>query len=198
MESMLVVVGGHSRKIGKSSVVTGLIRALPEGDWVALKITQHGHRGTEGRSLGLVEEAGLSKGDSGRYLRAGAVRSFFLATEAGSLKEAIPAVREAIGSGRNAIVESNSLLEFLPADLILFVLDFSVEEFKEASRQCAGSADAFVVVNQGGATPAWAGEAARWLAGRPSFRANPPEYVTDELAAFVRKRLAAAGTRRQE
>jgi len=40
---MLVVVGGHSRNIGKTSVAAGLIRHLRDRRWTALKITQHGH-----------------------------------------------------------------------------------------------------------------------------------------------------------
>ncbi len=40
---MLVVVGGHTRNIGKTSVVAGLIAALPELNWTAIKITQYGH-----------------------------------------------------------------------------------------------------------------------------------------------------------
>ena len=39
----IVVVGGHSRNIGKTSVVAGLIAALPELRWTAVKITQYGH-----------------------------------------------------------------------------------------------------------------------------------------------------------
>jgi hypothetical protein len=40
---MLVAVGGHSRNIGKTSVVASLIRALPQWNWTAMKITQFGH-----------------------------------------------------------------------------------------------------------------------------------------------------------
>ncbi len=40
---MLVVVGGHSRNIGKTSVVAGLIRKLRDLHWTALKITQYGN-----------------------------------------------------------------------------------------------------------------------------------------------------------
>src|SRR3954470_7194979 len=40
---MLVVVGGHSRNIGKTSVVAGLIRKLRDRKWTAVKITQYGH-----------------------------------------------------------------------------------------------------------------------------------------------------------
>ena len=38
----LIVVGGHSRSVGKTSVVAGLIAALPEFGWTAVKITQYG------------------------------------------------------------------------------------------------------------------------------------------------------------
>ena len=40
---MLVVVGGHSRNIGKTSVVAGIIRKLRGRQWTAVKITQYGH-----------------------------------------------------------------------------------------------------------------------------------------------------------
>ena len=39
----LIVVGGHSRNIGKTSVVAGLIAALPGYGWTAMKVTQYGH-----------------------------------------------------------------------------------------------------------------------------------------------------------
>ena len=37
----VIVVGGHSRSIGKTSVVAGLIARLPEFHWTAFKITQY-------------------------------------------------------------------------------------------------------------------------------------------------------------
>ena len=40
----LIVIGGHSRGVGKTSVVSELIAALPEYNWMAMKITQHRHR----------------------------------------------------------------------------------------------------------------------------------------------------------
>ena len=39
----LIVIGGHSRSVGKTSVVAGLIAALRELEWTAVKITQYGH-----------------------------------------------------------------------------------------------------------------------------------------------------------
>ena len=39
----IVVVGGQSRNLGKTSVVAGLIAAMRERNWTAAKITQYGH-----------------------------------------------------------------------------------------------------------------------------------------------------------
>ena len=38
-----IVIGGQTRNIGKTSVVAGLIAALRERQWTAVKITQYGH-----------------------------------------------------------------------------------------------------------------------------------------------------------
>ena len=39
----IVVVGGHTRNIGKTGVMAGVIASLPELAWTAIKITQFGH-----------------------------------------------------------------------------------------------------------------------------------------------------------
>jgi len=49
-----VVVGGHTRNIGKTSVMAGLIRELQSLAWTAVKITQYG-RGTFSRDEGPRE-----------------------------------------------------------------------------------------------------------------------------------------------
>ena len=84
---MLVVVGGHSRNIGKTSVVAGLIRRLRDRKWTAVKITQYGHGvcSNEGKScecstepehpFAISEEYEPGRTDSGRFLAAGAERS---------------------------------------------------------------------------------------------------------------------------
>ena len=57
----LVVVGGHSRNIGKTSVAAGLIAALPHYNWTAMKITQHGHGicSAAGEPCGCAVDAGV-------------------------------------------------------------------------------------------------------------------------------------------
>ena len=39
----LIVVGGHTRGIGKTALVVDIVRATPEAGWTAVKITQYGH-----------------------------------------------------------------------------------------------------------------------------------------------------------
>ena len=77
---MVVVVGGHTRNIGKTSVVCGIVRSLPGWNWTAIKITQYGHgvcaRDGEpcdcsdpAHPIAVSEENGSAPStDSGRFL----------------------------------------------------------------------------------------------------------------------------------
>lgn len=186
---MLVVVGGHSRNIGKSSVVAGLIRALPEARWTAVKITRHPHGTLAGPFFVLTEQTAMDRTDSGRYLAAGAQRSYWLQTTAGQLEQAMPALRRILEGSENAIVESNSVLEFLEADFYLVVLDFSVADFKKSSMRFIERAGAFVTLNEEAAAPPWKAAATRWFADKPRFRVAPPDYISAEFARFVRNRI---------
>ena len=112
----LVVVGGHTRNIGKTSVVAGLIAALPEFDWTAIKITQYGHGicsadgeacdcATADHSIAVSEERQRASGtDSSRYLAAGARHSWWVRTQQGELHQAMPRVRKLIESAEHIAV----------------------------------------------------------------------------------------------
>jgi hypothetical protein len=56
----LLVVGGHTRNIGKTSLAASIIVATRELDWTALKVTQYGHHicSTSGHACGCVVEKG--------------------------------------------------------------------------------------------------------------------------------------------
>jgi hypothetical protein len=178
---LLVVIGGHSRKIGKTSVVAAIIRETSEFDWTAVKITQHGH--AEPSSIEETDPA--AAGDSARFLAAGARRSFLVRTGEDRLAEALPALRDILQSSRNTILESNSIIEFIRPDLFLVVLDFAVSDFKESTRKFAGEANAFVLLNGELAPPEWAGLVP--LDKTPVFRVQPPAYVRPELIELVRR-----------
>src|SRR6185369_4299913 len=99
---MLIVVGGHSRSVGKTSVVAGLIAALPEFHWTAMKIAQYGHGicsangkvcqcACDDHTWAITEERDRSgKSDSSRFLVSGAARSLWLRTRQGMLEDAMP------------------------------------------------------------------------------------------------------------
>lgn len=196
----LVVIGGHSRNVGKTSVVAGLISALPEFDWTAAKITQYGHGicsangeacdcATGDHSWAISEERDRSgDSDTSRFLQAGAAKVFWVRTEQGRLAEAMPTLRERLRSARNVILESNSVLKFMRPDLYLTVLDPATEDFKNSAREFLDRADA-VILHENKGQPEWDSVSLKPVANKPVFRITPPNYVTAEIVEFVRKKL---------
>ncbi len=199
----IIVVGGHSRSVGKTSVVAGLIAALPEFHWTAMKITQYGHGicsangklchcATDDHSWAVTEERDRSgESDSSRFLVSGAERSLWVRTRQGMLAEAMPRVRKELAAGENAILESNSVMRFLRPDLYLTVLDAATADFKPSAQNFLDRADA-VILHEGAEEVAWSNVSLKPVAGKPMFRIRPPEYVTGELVEFVRERLQLA------
>jgi hypothetical protein len=199
----LVVIGGHSRNVGKTSVVAGLISALPEFQWTAVKITQYGHGicsangeacdcATGDHSWAISEERDRSgESDTSRFLVAGAVRVFWARTEQGRLAEAMPALRQRLENAHNVIIESNSVLKFLRPDLYLSVLDPHTADFKNSAREFLDRADAAILHAADGAV-AWEAVSLKPIANRPIFRIAPPNYVTPEVVSYVRSKLPSA------
>lgn len=193
----IVVVGGHTRNIGKTSVVAGLIAALPDKHWTAVKITQFGHGvcsangepcdcETADHTIAVSEEKDRDSGtDSSRYLAAGAARSFWVRTRQGQLSEAMPRVRKLLESSQNVILESNSVLRFLKPDLLLSVLDPAVSDFKPSALRYLDRADALIVPEGASFKKAWADVAPSILEGKPRFWFCAPEYCSQALSAFV-------------
>lgn len=171
----VVVVGGHTRTIGKTQLVCDIIAAFPKARWIAGKITQYGHgvcaqnghdcdcAPDEHISAISWEESASTGTDSSRFLAAGAQRSFWLRTKQGFLAEGLPILRQAIGEAsesvppRNShdtengdspvalIVESNSLMQFVKPTLFFAVLDPAKEDFKDSARAALDRADALVI-----------------------------------------------------
>jgi hypothetical protein len=187
---MLVVVGGQSRKIGKSSVVAALISALPWARWTAVKVSPHFHAPAPADTgYVLAEETEPGVGDSGRYLAAGAARALWLQVEEGRLGEAVPAIKTIVAGGANTVIESNSIVEWLQPDLYLLVVDGAVSEWKSSGRTQLARVDAFIVVQRRTGVISFAGR----LPDKPRFVVEPPRYWSDELSTFVAGRLAISG-----
>jgi hypothetical protein len=203
----IVVIGGHSRSVGKTSVVAGLISALREYDWTAVKITQYGHGvcsangapcdcATADHTWAISEEKDHSgESDTSRFLVAGAERALWVRTEQGRLAEAMPALRRRLERSRHVMVESNSVLKFLRPDLYLTVLDPGTEDFKNSAREFLDRAGAVILHNDSKAGgSAWRGVSLKPVAERPVFRITPPPYVTAEIVEFVRNSVLTART----
>jgi hypothetical protein len=198
---VLVVVGGHSRNIGKTSVVAGLIRRLQSFRWTAVKITQYGHGvcSHAGAACGcetepehpfaLSEEYEPGRTDSGRYVAAGAARSFWLRTPVGQLARAQTTIHKILAQSENVIMESNSVLDLVAPDLFLMVLDFSCVDFKPSSLHFLNRADGYIVIDRGINVPLWDDIARGQWDQKPRFAVTPPTYVTAEICDFVRSRL---------
>jgi hypothetical protein len=199
----IVVIGGHSRSVGKTSVVAGLIVALPECAWNAMKITQFGHGvcsrngelcdcANDDHSWSISEERDRSgESDTSRFLLAGAAQVWWVRSQQGRLAEAMPTIRRKIAESENVIVESNSILKFIRPDIYLTVLDPAVEDFKTSAQEFMDRADA-VILHEADGGPVWHGISLKVVEGRPMFRVRPPEYVTPEIVEFVKGKLAVS------
>jgi hypothetical protein len=202
----LIVIGGHSRSVGKTSVVSGLIAALPEFHWTAVKITQYGHGicsangelcdcATDDHSWALTEERDRSgESDSSRFLVSGAARSLWVRTRQGMLAEAMPRLRQELAAAENAILESNSVMRFLRPDLYITVLDAATVDFKTSAQEFLDRADA-VILHDAADQVAWTNVSLKPVADKPTFRIRPPHYVTSELVEFVRQKLGVTAAK---
>lgn len=214
----VLVVGGHTREIGKTSLVVDLIRAFPEARWTAGKITQYGHGvcSRNGETCGCApnEHAAAldweahpgSGSDTSRFLSAGAARAIWLRTKQGLLAEGLPLLRSALDEGLklenlasgNLILESNSLLQFLKPTLYLAVLDPAQADFKDSARLYLDRADAFLLRRDLGlgALPIpesgrWPGVSKRTLLSKPHFVQPLGGVLPPELKQFVAGRFFA-------
>src|ERR1700739_4828237 len=119
----VIVVGGHTRSIGKTQLVCDVIQAFPRTEWIAGKITQYGHgvcaqNGEDcdcaptDHVCALDWETRADTGtDSSRFLAAGAKRSFWLRTKQGYLAEGLPLLRRAFeGIGTEATASAERMV----------------------------------------------------------------------------------------
>jgi hypothetical protein len=197
-----VVIGGHSRNIGKTSVMAGLIRHLRPPEWAAAKITQYGHSvcSLDGEPCScspgehafvLTEERkGEGRGDTLRFLQSGARRSLWLRVRQGQLDRGLPALLRALRREEWVMIESNSILGHINPAFYLFVLDPAHNDFKASALKYLDRADAFVQIGTATYQHPWPGVNRDILSRKPTFRLPRAEEISDELISFVRQTLA--------
>ncbi len=200
----LVVVGGNARKAGKTLVVSGIIRGLKSLGWTAVKITPHFHgfdpvtEGSPGAVAGpgflLTEERNpLARGDTGRYLAAGARRALLLRAQPGSLPGALSALKQALGLSEFVIIESNSILDLLKPAVSVFVYAGPEGGFKKSARRALRHADALAGAGRLPEDAVWRGIVPGLIKTRPRFTVPGGERINPRLCRFVRGKLARAG-----
>jgi hypothetical protein len=214
----VIVIGGHTRSIGKTQLVCDVVAAFPQAKWIAGKITQYGHGvcaqngancdcAPDEHVCAINWETRVDSGtDSARFLAAGASRSFWLRTKQGFLAEGLPLLRTALHDARQEengelaplIVESNSLLQFLKPTLYFAVVDPAKEDFKESARAAFDRADALVIRGAGdelqGTMPAWVKLPSRLLRERPSVSQREGQPLPEPLHVLVQRALEGAAS----
>jgi len=213
----LVIVGGHTRSIGKTQLVCDIIAAFPQTEWIAGKITQYGHGvcaqngencdcAPEEHVCALDWETHADTGtDSARFLAAGAKRSFWLRTKQGYLAEGMPLLRRAleeVASGESLeprstamILESNSLMQFVKPSLYFAVIDPLKEDFKESAQVALDRAQALVlrgtIENDGPPAPLWMRLPTKLLQEKPSVIQREGQPLPTPLEVLVHRMLDA-------
>jgi len=214
----LIVVGGHTRSIGKTQLVCDIIGAFPKTEWIAGKLTQYGHGvcarngencdcAPEEHVCALDWERRSDTGtDSARFLAAGAKRAFWLRTKQGYLAEGLPLLRQALGEvagegnggNRAVIVESNTLLQFVKPSLYFAVIDPLREDFKESAQVALDRAHALVLRDnlRSGEPPAplWLKLPAKLLREKPSVLQREGQPLPSALEVLVHRVLDRPGS----
>ncbi len=200
----VIVVGGHTRSIGKTQLVCDVISAFPQANWIAGKITQYGHGvcAQNGENCDCAPETRADTGtDSSRFLAAGARRSFWLRTKQGFLAEGLPLLRAALLQAREAgtpepppvIVESNSLVQFLKPSLYFAVVDPAKDDFKDSARAALDRADALVLRGSSdvlpAAGPSWIKLPTHVLKEKPSVMQQEGDPLPEPLHVLVQRTL---------
>jgi len=175
----VIVVGGAGRGVGKTSLVCGVIAALPERDWIGVKIASHPH----GTGQPVWEESQPGEGtDTARYLAAGARRAFLLtAADDTAIQHALDELRKLVERRDNLIIESNRVLNSLEPDLCLMLrTDPDGAAAKASFDSAIGMADAVIV---SGAADAYRDRL------QPEFELAQLECISPVLECWVRGRL---------
>lgn len=188
----VIVVGGSGRGVGKTSLVCGLIAALPEFAFSAVKITNHDHGQQDlvwedpaCEELAWRKPIGTGTGkDTARYLAAGARRALLVAASDDSFAARLGEVWAKLGWGANVIFESIRVAEFLKPDLCLGVEAGGEESpVKLSFLPFLRRADALVtraVADSAALEPGVA---------KPLFRLADLERISPEMMAWVRAAL---------
>jgi hypothetical protein len=182
----VIVVGGSEKGVGKTTLICGLIAALAEYRWTAVKITSHDY----GRPESIWEEtaiaapiAGVPATDTARFLSAGAHRALLVTVEEAAMDLKVAELQKQLEPAANIIYESNRIMHYLKPSLCLGIVGGEVDEAKASFAGFLRKADAVVAlanakVNQGSMPP-----------DLQIFRLMGMDRIPEEMLGWVRSKL---------
>jgi hypothetical protein len=197
----VIVVGGHTRNIGKTSLAAALIREFRFLNWTAVKITQYGHGvcSHDGKACQCAptrhafalteEEDPTGRADTCRLLAAGARRSLWLRVRQGQLGGAFSTLERSLIGDPYVLIESNSVIALLHPLLYLVVLDGTKQDFKASTRTFLHAADALIPVGAPVRLDVWLGLECQGLRQKPQFPVTTADYLSPGLCRFVGAKL---------
>lgn len=175
----IVVVGGGGQGAGKTALICGLIRALPELQWTAVKITSHVH---DKRTPIWEETAAGTETDTGRYLSAGAKRALLVTAADPDLGSIVQQILSAHSLAGAMVFESNRVLCHLKPNLCLAAATNPHGSRKPSFALVEQHMDALVEV--AGHDHVVPGE-------KMQFHLRSLERVSPPMCAWLRERLGA-------
>jgi hypothetical protein len=188
-----IVVSGHARKVGKTSVITSLIASFSEYAWIALKLSTHWHLQTASTEDCIIyEEKSYEKdSDSSRYLAAGAHRSFWVQVKKHKMASALRQLQPILHSSPWVIIEGNNVLDYAHADIHIIVLNYSIGEFKESARPLLERPDVLLVINPLSSQASWPGISLNVSHGGALFIAEDLHNLPPAFWELIRSRLSS-------
>jgi len=148
----IVAISGFTSEVGKTTLLCELLRALP--GWEAIKMTR-GHYRSCGKdphsccvSHLLSDEPVIRSGrdstyaagkDTGRYWDAGASNVHWVIVTDSQVEQGIDQVLKRV-SAPGVLIEGNSFLDFVRADLVFMVANASDEKIKSSARRALSHA----------------------------------------------------------
>lgn len=185
----IIVIGGSRKDSGKTTLVCGVVAALREFGWTAVKITGHDYEPANS----AASRAGISKQtifeetsagaetDTALYLAAGARRALLVSRF--GVDVPMEDIRKALAGDRNIIFESNWIVDAVKPDVCLAVLGGARSEMKPSFLRLLRVADALVSV--GGAEEEIVGAPP----GIPRFALQSLDSIPPEMESWLRERL---------
>ncbi len=145
----VLCIGANHRKVGKTSLVQNIVRHFRQDKIIAVKIAAYDDAGDLRRDHGTAELIVKSNEteqsdikDSGRFKKAGADKSFFIAGMEADVRKKVSELLEKY-NGRPFVIESNWFaLHFTPGYILL--LEDKNARSKESFLRLMNSADSIV------------------------------------------------------